>query len=151
MFALFTSAAIAFFVDQASKRSVQAHLTGAVSWGGILQIRRVRHSKQLYKKTVLRIGLVVIWVAALVSAAWLHKSGQWLQTRFAMASIGCALGGAAGNLVEERREERASAQVRGRIPNRHQGLLAARARLAAGSDGMERKGDLRVLRHQELL
>jgi signal peptidase II len=100
MFALLTSAAIAFFVDQSSKRSVQAHLTEAVSWGGILQIRHVQHSQQLYKRAALRIALVVIWVAALVSAAWLHKSGQWLQRPFAMASIGCALGGAAGNLMD---------------------------------------------------
>ena len=100
MLALFTYAAIAFFVDQASKRSVQAHLTGAVSWGRILQIRHVRHSEPSYKRAVPRIALVVIWVAALVSAAWLHNSGQWLQTRFAMASVGCALGGAAGNLSD---------------------------------------------------
>lgn len=100
MLALFTSAAIAFLVDQSSKRGVQAHLTEAVSWGRILQIRHVRHSKQLHKRAAPRIALVVIWVAALVSAAWLHSSGQWLQTRFAMASIGCALGGAAGNLSD---------------------------------------------------
>lgn len=100
MLALFTSAAIAFFVDQSTKRGVQAHLIEAVSWGRILQIRHVRHSEQLYKRAVPRIALVVIWVAALVSAVWLHSSGQWLQTRFAMASIGYALGGAAGNLSD---------------------------------------------------
>lgn len=100
MFALFIYAAITFFVDQASKWSVQAHLTAAVSWGRSVQIRHVRHSEPFYKRAVPRIGLVVIWVAALISAVWLHKSGQWLQTRFAMASIGCALGGAAGNLSD---------------------------------------------------
>ena len=43
------------------------------------------------------------------------------------------------------------AQVRGRVPGRHQGLLAARARPAAGGDGMEREGDLRVVHHEEPL
>ena len=32
--------------------------------------------------------------------------------------------------LKSRREERANAQVRGRVPHRHQGLLAARARLS---------------------
>lgn len=105
MFTLFTYAAVVFFADHASKRAVQAHLTGAVCWGRILQLRYVRHSDELYKRAGPRIAFVAIWVAALVSAAWLHNSGQWFQTRFAMASVGCALGGAAGNLVDILRQQ----------------------------------------------
>ena len=35
-----------------------------------------------------------------IAAAWLHDSGLYLQSHAAQAGVGCALGGAAGNLLD---------------------------------------------------
>jgi signal peptidase II len=44
--------------------------------------------------------MVVIWCIAAMAAALLHDSGLYLQSGVARAGMGCALGGAAGNLLD---------------------------------------------------
>lgn len=105
MFALFTYAAIALFIDQSSKRAVQKYFSESVSGVRFVQIRQVRHSERIYKRAASRTVLVLIWCLAIVSATWLHRSGLWLQSRFAILGVGCALGGAAGNLSDILRQQ----------------------------------------------
>jgi signal peptidase II len=97
-------AALVFLVDQSSKQVVRRRLQG-VSWGGFVQFRLVGHRERFYARSSYRAVLVVIWCLAMVSAVWLHRSGLWLQGRFAVAGMGCALGGAAGNLAEILRQQ----------------------------------------------
>lgn len=44
--------------------------------------------------------LIVIWCVAAISAVCLHNVGLFLNNRVALAGVGCALGGAAGNLLD---------------------------------------------------
>jgi signal peptidase II len=99
MFILLTFAAIAFLSDQVSKRVVQTRL--AVPFGGpLLRIRKVHHRERIYGHTLFRAALIVIWCAAAIAAVRLHSSGLFLHGRLATAGVGCALGGAAGNLLD---------------------------------------------------
>lgn len=99
MLILLTFAAIAFLSDQISKRVVQTRLVDPVG-GPLLQIREVHHHERIYGHAGFRAALIVIWCFAAVAALWMHSSGLFLHSRFAMAGVGCALGGAAGNLFD---------------------------------------------------
>lgn len=44
--------------------------------------------------------LAAIWLAALVSAIVLERSGTWFQSHVAMSALGLAFGGAASNLLD---------------------------------------------------
>lgn len=99
MFALLTFAAVTLFADQLSKRAVRRR-TVPSQCGPFLRIRQVSHYEQLYEQTASRMIFILIWFAALLSTAWLHASGMWLQGAVAAAGVGCALGGAAGNLLD---------------------------------------------------
>ena len=99
MLALFTFAAVTLVADQASKRAVRRQ-TAPNQCGPFLWIRQVSHHEQLYEETVSRWIFILLWFAALLSAAWLNASGMWLQGKVAAAGVGCALGGAAGNLLD---------------------------------------------------
>jgi len=103
MFTVLTYAALAFLIDQSSKQVARRHLQG-VSWGRFVRIRHTCHREQFYDRLWCRAALVAIWCLAVVSAMWLHRSGVWLQDRFAILGLGCALGGAAGNLADILRE-----------------------------------------------
>lgn len=48
----------------------------------------------------MRLLLVLIWLLAAVSAAFLHRSGTVFQSGAALIGLGAALGGAAGNLTD---------------------------------------------------
>lgn len=86
-------------LDQWSKRIVQARVADRrISCGPFLQIFRVAHPKETYSRPVVRIALVLGWLAALASAILLHRSGAWFQGPLASVGLGVALGGAAGNL-----------------------------------------------------
>ena len=73
---------------------------GAVSVGSIVRIRHARNTRGLYSNDRVRIALVLLWLAALVSGIVLHRAGAQLQTHTAMMGLGAALGGAAGNLYD---------------------------------------------------
>lgn len=99
MLPLLTFAAIVFLFDQITKHVVQTLFAGPVG-GRLLQIRRVHHHERIYHHTAFRAALLVIWCIAAIAAAWLHDSGLYLQSHVAQAGVGCALGGAAGNLLD---------------------------------------------------
>jgi signal peptidase II len=99
MAALLTFAAVAFLVDQTTKRVVQTHLADPLG-GRLLHIREVHHREPVYRRAVFRFALIVIWCTAAISAVWLQNSGLLLHSRAALAGVGCALGGAAGNLLD---------------------------------------------------
>jgi signal peptidase II len=99
MFFLLTYAAAVLIADQASKRAVEKRLTEPFCWGPVRFIE-IRHRERLYQPAICRGVMLLIWCLALLSAEWLHSSGFWLQSPFAMLGVGCALGGAAGNLAD---------------------------------------------------
>ena len=99
MSALLTYAALAFLSDQFSKRVVQTRLAGPIG-GRLLRIREVHHRQPAYRRARSRTALVLVFCSAALSATWLHSSGQLLAGRLALAGVGCALGGAAGNLTD---------------------------------------------------
>ncbi|HUI85073.1 MAG TPA: signal peptidase II [Candidatus Binatia bacterium] len=104
MLLLLTYAAGVLIADQASKRVVQKRLTAPFSWGP-LRFMEVRHRERLYQPAICRGAMLLIWCLALFSAAWLHGSGLWLQSPLAVLGVGCALGGAAGNLADVLRQQ----------------------------------------------
>jgi lipoprotein signal peptidase len=88
-------------LDQWSKRAVRVHASDrCISWGPLLQIRYVTHLKESYRRDGMRLGLVLAWLAALVSAVVLYRSGAWFHGRLALVGLGLAFGGAAGNLLD---------------------------------------------------
>src|SRR5271165_5741062 len=99
MLALFTCSVVAFLFDQLTKQVVQSSL--AQPFGGrLVRIREVYHREKLFGSASFRAVLMVIWCAAGISAVSLHQAGLLLHTRIALAGVGCALGGAAGNLLD---------------------------------------------------
>jgi len=100
MLLLFTFVAAALFIDQFSKRAVENRVIEPVLWGPLLRIRKVRHCERLYLQAAWRNGLLSLWHLALVSAVCLHGSGLYLRSPLAVMGMGCALGGAAGNLMD---------------------------------------------------
>ncbi len=99
MLALLTLAAVAFLVDQTTKRVIQTHLAGPLG-GRLVHIREVHHRERIYRRTASRAALVAIWCVAAIAAVWLHNSGLYLQSHISQTGVGCALGGAAGNLLD---------------------------------------------------
>jgi signal peptidase II len=99
MVILFTFAAVAFLFDQMSKRAVQMRAATPLS-GRLLQIREVHHHQRIYRLVAFRTMLIVLWCTAAVAAVCLNQSSLFLHSRMAPAGVGCALGGAAGNLVD---------------------------------------------------
>ncbi len=80
---------------------VEVHLPDrGISWEPALQLRRVTTRRILYERESVRAVLVVVWLAALVSALTVHRSGQGFQSSTALFGLGCAIGGAAGNLLD---------------------------------------------------
>ena len=99
MWALLTFAAVAFLADQTTKRMVPAGI--ARSFGGpLVYIRQVQHHARLYYRPLFRTALVILWLFAALAAVWLQRSGQLLHGPLAEVGLGCALGGAAGNLLD---------------------------------------------------
>lgn len=99
MLPLLIFAAIVLLFDQITKGLVETRLAGPVG-GRLLRIRRIRHRERFYDHTAFRTAMAVIWAVAATAAAWLYDSGLYLQSHVAQAGVGCALGGAAGNLLD---------------------------------------------------
>jgi signal peptidase II len=101
LFELLVSGSLLFLLDQSAKKAVQAsRLHSSVTCGRFLQIRHVAHRKEFYSRTVGRAALILIWLGALTSVLWLRSSGTWFQHPIELVGLGCALGGAAGNLTD---------------------------------------------------
>lgn len=80
---------------------VEARLAnGQIALGGIVRIRHMSSRRARYSSDSARLTLIVIWVAALVSAVVLVRLGTYIRTDAAILGLGAALGGAAGNLFE---------------------------------------------------
>jgi signal peptidase II len=99
MLLLLTFAAIVLLFDQITKGLVQTCLAGPVG-GRLLQIRVVRHCERIYHHNAFRTVMAAVWAVAAGAAVWLHESSLYLQSPIAQAGVGCALGGAAGNLLD---------------------------------------------------
>ena len=87
-------------LDQWSKAIVRSHVPQPCVYGSMLQIRFAINQRDLYKRPAVRAGLLGLWLVAAGSVVALHSSGIWFQSSSAMAGLGCALGGAAGNLLD---------------------------------------------------
>jgi signal peptidase II len=98
---LLASGGLLLLLDQWSKEKVQACVVDrSICWGGVVHIRHVRGLKPPYQRAGVRALLVLVWLLAAGSVIWLHSSGRWFQSRTAMVGLGCALGGAVGNLTD---------------------------------------------------
>jgi signal peptidase II len=87
--------------DYISKQLVESRLPRrsiAVAPG--LTLRLVRNRRAIYKWQVTHSLLALIWIAALASSILLYLGGSRFQSPLALAGIGVALGGAAGNLID---------------------------------------------------
>jgi signal peptidase II len=101
VFELIISGSLLFLLDQSTKKFVQTSLLGcSLARGRFLQIRQVAHRKEFYSHTAGRTALILIWIGALASVLWLRWYGTWFQHPIEVAGLGCALGGAAGNLTD---------------------------------------------------
>jgi signal peptidase II len=99
--ALLFFGSLLFLLDQSTKVAVQTRLFHwSVTWGKFLRIRPVVHRKQFYGSRVGRAVLIMMWFVALTSVLWLRASGNWFQHPLSVLGLGCALGGAAGNLAD---------------------------------------------------
>ena len=98
---MLVAASVVLFLDQWSKRVVELRAGhSAVSVGSAVRIRHTRNARDLYSNNVVRVAMVTVWLAALVSGIMLHRAGDQLQSRTALVGLGAALGGAAGNLLD---------------------------------------------------
>jgi len=96
---LVAPAGVCLLLDQWSKHIVQARVADRrISCGVILQICRVAHVEQVYKRPMARLALVPTWFAALTGVIFLYRSGAWFHGPLSRFGPGIALGGAAGNL-----------------------------------------------------
>jgi len=93
----------AFLVlDQWTKRMVQLRSS---NWnyhfiGSVVRLRVVTSSKRVYRSDIGRAAMVIIWLAALLSVLALHQTGVQFRSCQSLIGVGCALGGAAGNLSD---------------------------------------------------
>jgi len=101
LIAILVSGSLLFLLDQSTKMAIQTRLLGStVTCGKFLQIRHVVHRKEFYGSAAGRSALILIWLVALSSVLWLGSSGSWFQRPVEVVGLGCALGGAAGNLTD---------------------------------------------------
>ena len=87
-------------LDRLSKAFASARAIQPITFGRIFQIRYVVNQRRLYRSPYWVAGLSVLWIAALASALALHWSKMWFPSASALAGLGGALGGAAGNLLD---------------------------------------------------
>lgn len=101
MVALVVSCVIFLLLDQWSKIAAQTRASRTNdSAHSVLRIRYVAHRNFFYQRTDARIIMVILWFAGLVSVIVLRRSGPWFHGSAALVGLGCALGGAAGNLSD---------------------------------------------------
>ena len=87
--------------DRWSKQAVQLRMAKrSISWGPFVQIRYVIDVRGYYKRKSARAALLLLWAISLVCAVALRRAGVWFQSPAALAGLGLAFGGAAGNLLD---------------------------------------------------
>jgi signal peptidase II len=100
MLPMLASGGLLLVLDQWSKNFAQAHARRRhISWGPV-RIRCVISLKNIYGSDGARAALVLVWLTAFFSVILLYRSGAWFQSSAALFSLGLALGGAAGNLLD---------------------------------------------------
>lgn len=100
MLPMLASGGLLLVLDQWSKNFVQAHARRRhISWGPV-RIRCVISLRNIYGSDGARAALVLVWLTSLFSVILLYRSGAWFQSPAALFSLGLALGGAAGNLLD---------------------------------------------------
>ncbi len=101
MLSLLVFGTLFLLLDQSSKRLAwSGKLSIHRSAGRPFQIRCVANRNRLYSHAATRAALVATWLFATASVVALRSTGMWFQSLPAMAGLGCALGGAAGNLLD---------------------------------------------------
>jgi signal peptidase II len=101
VFALLGFGMLFLLLDRWSKRMAQSGILAIhSSIGELVQIRYVTNRNPLYTRVPVRFVLVGMWVFAACSVIALYSTGTWFRSLSAMAGLGCALGGAAGNLLD---------------------------------------------------
>lgn len=109
MIALFASATLFLLLDQLSKSLVESQIGDRnISFGPLLQLKRVASIKRLYTRGGARFLFAAIWIAALASTIALYQLQPAFRNSTVMIAIGAALGGAAGNLVDVMRRRAVS-------------------------------------------
>ena len=98
---MLAAGSVVLFLDQWSKRVVELRAgPSGISLGPILRIHHARSVKNFYSRDGPRAALILLWLAAVASGIMLHAAGDKLQSHAAMAGLGAAVGGAAGNLYD---------------------------------------------------
>ena len=99
MVEMLVSGTAVFVADQAAKRAAEKHAaTRVIRVGSLFNIRHALNRRAVYAFLPARALLVLVWVAALISAMLLAGP---LQGQFKPGlALGIALGGAAGNLSD---------------------------------------------------
>ena len=99
MVEMLVSGTAVFVADQAAKRAAELHAaTRVIRVGPLLSIRHALNRRSFYGHLPARAFMLVVWIAALVSAVLLAAS---LPGRLTPGiALGLALGGAAGNLSD---------------------------------------------------
>jgi signal peptidase II len=90
---------ILLLLDQSSKWIVRLRAR-ALCCTRLLRIHLVTNKNPLYRSQSARTAMTIALIFAGVSAATLHSSGRWFQSRLSLIGLGLALGGAAGNLLD---------------------------------------------------
>lgn len=103
MVEMLVSGTVVFLVDQVAKRAVESRAGSALHYGPIA-IRHVSCRRSFYTRAPVRAALVVVWIAALVSATVLILTDS-LGGNLALVALGGALGGAASNLLDILRDQ----------------------------------------------
>jgi signal peptidase II len=94
------SGSVLLFLDQWSKKMVRTRVSVPMEGPRIVRIRYVLNTKTIYASPAARTVLLLVWLAALVSAILLYRSGIRFQSHAALIGLGAAFGGAAGNLLD---------------------------------------------------
>ena len=88
------------FLDQASKRWIQALPERNVAVGSIARIHCVVNRNRIYQQAGTRMAMAMLWPVALGSATILYSSGIYFQGPLGLPGLALAFAGSASNLVD---------------------------------------------------
>ncbi len=101
MFILAGFAIVVFTLDQSSKHAAESRaVVPGTRRNRVVNLRCVRNRNRHYQRAGVHAALALLWLLAITSATLLRAQGVWFQSPVAVAGLGCALGGAAGNLLD---------------------------------------------------
>jgi signal peptidase II len=99
MFVLVIFAALALLFDQTTKHLVLTRLAAPIG-GRFFYIRRVDHYERMYDQRAFRAAMLVIWCSAACASVLLLCNSRLSLRSVVQVGAGCALGGAAGNMLD---------------------------------------------------